>query len=128
MLTSTQIGRSPLRSFGHPLKPFKAGNTNTQNVTSAEAGFPGKAKNTFFLGLGELATSDSEVDTGIEAKVVGFPGAIDTRPKWIVALKVCSKRGLSKVDINEHTDWVKSGWREKRTHFDQITFSHACTC
>jgi hypothetical protein len=66
-----------------------------RTVTRADAGLPGRAKKT----LSRLAVppgdddDDEEDGQGTVAKVVGFPGAIATRPKWILALKVCSRRG-----------------------------------
>ena len=48
---------------------LSAGLTNKLNVTAEDEGLPGKPKN----------------KTGpIVAKVVGFPGFILTRPKWMV--------------------------------------------
>jgi hypothetical protein len=79
------------------------------NVTSALAGLPGRAKNSLVVASGW----PSEEGNGTEANVVGLPGAIDTRPKWIVAPNACSSRGcgmnVHAVDIERR----RSGGRDE---------------
>jgi hypothetical protein len=65
-------------------------------VTRADAGLPGRAKKTLSrlaVPPGDDDDDEEEDGQGTVAKVVGLPGAIATRPKWILALKVCSRRG-----------------------------------
>lgn len=64
---------------------LKAGTTKIRKVTSAEAGFPGSANMNFLPAF-----------VGMLANVVGFPGFIATRPKWIVPLNLRSITGLSR--------------------------------
>lgn len=47
-------------------------------MTSAEAGLPGSEK------IMQVSSSPWEFLKGIVAKVVGLPGFMATRPKWIV--------------------------------------------
>lgn len=66
----------------------KQGRTKRWSVTSAEAGLPGREK------MRQLLGSPMSVLKGMVAKVVGFPGFIDTRPKWIVPPKDRSMVGF----------------------------------
>ncbi len=56
------------------------------NVTRADAGFPGRANKGFV----------TPPVVGMVANVVGFPGLIVTRPKWMVPLKFRSITGFNK--------------------------------
>lgn len=88
-----------------PEKARREGRVKRWNVTSAEAGFPGKAKTrTLFSVSAFLSVSFEGVEkkppmgfvggTGTVAKVVGLPGFISTRPKWIVPPRERSRVGF----------------------------------
>lgn len=87
MLAWTLTRGSEQKRSGQPPNLLKAGTTNMLNVTTAEAGFPGRA-NIHFV----------ESPTGTEAKVVGFPGLMATRPKWIVPFKCRSMTGFKRSE------------------------------
>ena len=63
-----------------PDRNLAAGRTYKWLVTVAETGFPGKPR----------ISLDFSFHFKV-AKVVGFPGFIQTRPKWIVASNSCKK-------------------------------------
>ena len=67
-----------------------AGSTKRWNVTTAEAGLPGREK----MSLEARDEVGEECLVGMEAKVVGFPGFMETRPKWMVPARERSMVGL----------------------------------
>ena len=71
-----------------PLEKCSDGNTKRWDVTSADAGFPGKLNISLLVSVPELSLRDKV------AKVVGFPGFMETRPKWIVPPRDRSIVGL----------------------------------
>lgn len=68
------------------------------NVTTAEAGLPGSEKTTFLSLVWPREPDDGSLMfvAGIVAKVVGLPGFMETRPKWIVPPNERSMVGLSR--------------------------------
>lgn len=89
-------------------------------MTRAEAGLPGREK----IGFDGCVRSrsegeDEETGNGIVAKVVGLPGFIETRPKWIVPLRLCSMVGFmrssSPMDappvVTRTSALVRAAWR-----------------
>lgn len=82
-------------STGHPPNRLSAGTTKTWNVTSADAGFPGRAnRNLRSSPAFPLRFLSDHGAAGMLANVVGFPGFIATRPKWIVPSNRRSTTGL----------------------------------
>lgn len=71
-----------------PLEKCSDGSTNRWDVTSADAGLPGKLNISLVVGVPELSLR------GTVAKVVGFPGFMETRPKCIVPPRDRSIVGL----------------------------------